>query len=538
MRRLFLTTLLVALAAPAAAQAATPFQIGNGFEPALTVDAAGTAHVAWSLPGGSGVGYCQVPRGSLGCAPGKQAKIGADDVSELNIFVAPGRIEIYGAQGNTTGCTFEIQRYVSTDNGASFSGSCKSSIDSPIITRGENVLDATGRFLGASISDSGELARFLALPSGTLAAPDAGSAQIFPPRFPNYRGMAVAKAGAGAQGRLVAVASTQENVPGTYFSIFPANPDEGTATANLNNAVKWTKKDIRIPGSENGDILSLPTMSGGAAGIILARGTSATDNAIEVRRFDPATDSFSAPVVVDGNPAIDTNIFSPSITQNGPGTVHLVWFADGRLRYARSTDAGRSFALEGTVTDGLNVLSDLDVATAPDSQGFASFDDGGTPAAAKVFVVPLVATPDAPPATNPPVTNPPVTNPPVSNPPVAAPPRPVATVKTTTVTASGAKLSLGTPRACVPAGGTFVVTLKFAKVKKKGNIFIKVFRVDFSGTGIKRTIDKRAPFRKTLRVKVGTRKGAKVSVRARAFMKVSRGKSPTKSIRASVTVCA
>jgi len=61
--------------------------------------------------------------------------------------------------------------------------------------------------------------------------------------------------------------------------------------------------------------------------------------------------------------------------------------------------------------------------------------------------------------------------------------------------------------------------------------------VDFSGPGIKTKIDRRAPFRQALREKVGTKKGAKVSVRARAFIKVKRGRGPKKSIGASVTVC-
>lgn len=72
---------------------ATPIQIGNGFEP-LTVDTAATAHVAWALPGvsggRSGVRYCQVPRGSVGCAPGKQAKIGIDNRRRAQHLRGPG----------------------------------------------------------------------------------------------------------------------------------------------------------------------------------------------------------------------------------------------------------------------------------------------------------------------------------------------------------------------------------------------------------------------------------------------------------------
>ncbi len=112
---------------------------------------------------------------------------------------------------------------------------------------------------------------------------------------------------------------------------------------------------------------------------------------------------------------------------------------------------------------------------------------------------------------------------------------------TTTVTdQSGAKVTLSTPKGCVPAGSTFKVTLSFKKVKKKGATFIKVFKVDFY-IGSKIVVhDKKAPFAQRLKVKVGTKSGSKVTVRARAFMKVrhpKHGKFPTKSIRATVTVC-
>ena len=105
---------------------------------------------------------------------------------------------------------------------------------------------------------------------------------------------------------------------------------------------------------------------------------------------------------------------------------------------------------------------------------------------------------------------------------------------------SGAKLTLGVPKACVPAGSTFKVTLSFKKIKKKGATFIKVFKTDFYiGTKIVKH-DTKAPFSQRLTVQVGSKSGSKVTVRARAFMKVRHprhGKFPTKSIRSSVTVC-
>jgi hypothetical protein len=118
----------------------------------------------------------------------------------------------------------------------------------------------------------------------------------------------------------------------------------------------------------------------------------------------------------------------------------------------------------------------------------------------------------------------------------ATPAKPPTPVKTT-VSVPGAKITFSTPRQCVAPGKTFTVTLSWKKVKKKGNKFIKVFRSDFY-IGSKRVkIDKKAPFRQTLRITASTKPGSTITVRARAFMKVRKGKSPTKSIRSKITVC-
>jgi hypothetical protein len=118
---------------------------------------------------------------------------------------------------------------------------------------------------------------------------------------------------------------------------------------------------------------------------------------------------------------------------------------------------------------------------------------------------------------------------------------PNAPQHTTSVTdSSGAKLTLGVPNACVPAGSTFKVTLSFKKIKKKGATFVKVFKTDFYiGSKVVKH-DTKAPFVQRLTVKVGNGPGSKVTVRARAFIKVrhpKHGKFPTKSISSSITVC-
>jgi hypothetical protein len=122
-------------------------------------------------------------------------------------------------------------------------------------------------------------------------------------------------------------------------------------------------------------------------------------------------------------------------------------------------------------------------------------------------------------------------------PPPPPPAKPAPTTLTKTVTSNGGSISFGVPRACVHPGQTFTVTLTFKKQKRKGNKFVKVTRTDFY-IGAKRVkIDKQAPFRQTLRVTVKAKAGSTISLKARAYIKVKRGKSPKKSITSKIRVC-
>ena len=94
--------------------------------------------------------------------------------------------------------------------------------------------------------------------------------------------------------------------------------------------------------------------------------------------------------------------------------------------------------------------------------------------------------------------------------------------KTTTASVPGAKINFGVPNTCVKAGSTFKVTLTWKKQRRKGNKFVKVRRADFY-IGSKRVkIDKKAPFTQTLKVKAGTKPGSTITVKARAFVKVTK----------------
>jgi hypothetical protein len=112
-----------------------------------------------------------------------------------------------------------------------------------------------------------------------------------------------------------------------------------------------------------------------------------------------------------------------------------------------------------------------------------------------------------------------------------------APTKTTTAKVPGATVKFAVPRACVAPGKTFTVTLSWKKQKKKGNKFVKITRTDFY-IGKKRVkIDKKAPFKQRLTVKASTKPGSTIKLKARAFIKVKRGKAPKKSLNTSIKVC-
>ena len=127
--------------------------------------------------------------------------------------------------------------------------------------------------------------------------------------------------------------------------------------------------------------------------------------------------------------------------------------------------------------------------------------------------------------------------------PAPAPPSSPSTsgpspTKTTTTTVGNTRISLTVPRKCVKAGRTFKVTLSWKRVKKsKNGKLIKITRADFYVAGERVKIDHKVPYVQRLTVKVGTVSGSTVEVRARAFMKVRKGKQPTKSITNTIRTC-
>lgn len=507
----------------ATASAATPVAIGAGSSPVVAVDSGGTAHIAYETPNGE-VGYCKLPRGATACSLTKVlTATSSSRIGGLNIFApSPTSIRIFG--GTQCGGSLEgVVRFASATGGASFVTTCKTTgIGGIAPTHGANLLDAQDRFLGAGGAASGRY--FLALPSGTTTTA-ASSIPIFS-TYNDYE-VSLAKTGAGAGGRLVAAARAYDAANHVKYAVFPNDADDAPL-ADLNNPAKWIR-DLQITGT--GDIDDPPLLAGGPAGIFIAYENSGTGaDRIDIRKFNPATNTFGTPVHMGGT-ARDTNMSQIRFAQDPSGRLHLAWSTGGltRLRYTTSTDGFQTSTTAGSLAESDNGLYRPDVAAAPDGQGTAVYEEGST-----IMAVPLVATPD-PVDTPPPPA--PASPPPPPPPPIQPDPKPAPYFQATRTTVAGGVLTFETPRSCIAPGGIFVVKLRFAKQRRKSNLFVKVSRVDLF-IGAKRVkIDRRAPFRQTLRVKASTRGGSRLSVRARAYIKVRRGKSPKKSIRATIAVC-
>lgn len=122
---------------------------------------------------------------------------------------------------------------------------------------------------------------------------------------------------------------------------------------------------------------------------------------------------------------------------------------------------------------------------------------------------------------------------------VKAPPFPVGTPTpgaTKTVTVPGGTVTLSGPRTCIPVGKSFSATLSFKRSRRKGAKTVKITRVDFFIDNKRKKIDRKAPFKQRLTVR-SYAAGSKHTLKARAYIKVRRGRTPKKSISTSIRVC-
>jgi hypothetical protein len=411
--------------------------------------------------------------------------------------------------GGTSGAVDRVYMFSSGDGGASAFGA--------------------GVYLGSTPTTSGISPDGIVLPNGVFVSPAEGDGIIARP------GSADGTKVDPVTGFLFVYSPSVVQVPGQNMLVYAVNDlgvikyatyfGPGLTASNIMFPGNWTGNQT-LAGAEadNGET----RLNAGPSGVWLTYQQRVPgDDHLGLRKLESGT--FGAPRYLESPSDVDSGIGYPSSAQDGSGRVHVVWrslYDTKRLRYTRSDATGATFGEPLNIAQGEFFL-EPEVAAGPDGNGWAVWTDIGT---SPVRVIRIEPYPEPGPTPVPAPAPAPVPTP-------TGPTGPGAPVLKT-VSVPGASISFGVPTGCVQPGSTFRVTLSWKRKKRKGNLFVKVTRADFYiGTKVVRK-DKKAPFVQTLRVTASAKRGSTISLRARAFIKVKRGKAPKKSVKATIKVCA
>jgi hypothetical protein len=504
----------VSLALATSAQAGESFLVGEGKQPHLTVDPAGAAHVVWVREdvGFDETHYCRVPRGATACDA--QATLLTSAIAE-----SPTDTGTPFILRSATGTLYIVlQRYISSDvwlwesanNGATWSAPRKIYDWSNSTDFGEPTIGPAATEMTFTVANTAD-AVFAANISGSESAIATHADLNDPFSDLDYNLEAVPT----GDGGMIAVESRLDSA--YFWRMAPAgNPSLTAAWTSPPVLIGPTQEDAQVAGGPSGQFV-LQT----AADVMVSRKWNGVG-------FDP-------PVGISAERG-----YMNDLVVSGTGGVGAIWRRNGspnQLRFALSTNAGATFATR-TVSRVDDLFSDLDVGLANDNQGFYTYAKGNPDTGARDFIrvgdLSEVAAPIPPPP--PPPPPPPVAAP---NPAIYGYPGAIYTGPTAVKSSSDRdkKISLTAPRTCVRPGQKFRARLTWARKKRKGNLFVKVRRADFYINSKRVKIDTKAPFTQLLTVKASSTRGSTVRLRARAYIKVKRGKSPTKSLNATFKVC-
>jgi hypothetical protein len=487
--RIPLATIAVCCGLASPASAATPFSAGPGSFPGVAVDSAGAGHVTGieSVGNTSTFHYCRLPPGGTACTAPFAFADGEQDTDGGYALLPPdGRVLLVEARGVAPSRAKLL--WTSSDGGASFSGPTQ------IGTLAEAGGGIAGRALhvpaGAlglgseSIMTIGQLSGVTAPFQATGAVPATSSEAA--DLAPNV------SADIALQGdSLIAVLGDFPTLQWTrYAGPVPATPE------TLNAAANWTPPEpvgARSPANTEVSLVSGP--GGLYVGYAVDAGGGSAD--FVVRRFTGA--GWGPTSVVAGSASM------PDLHQDPAGRLHALWADSSGLHYRYTTNAANTaWSAPQTVASGESFAFPR-LAVNAAGNGWAVWAGGMA-----VRAVPLSR---------------------------GAPSSYSGPTRRVIANGFGATYTLGVPRRCVSVGQRFRATLTWKRQRRKGNLFVKVRRSDFYLGSRVVKVDRSVPFVHTYRVAVTSPPGSTITLRARAFIKVKRGTSPKKSIRARLRVC-
>src|SRR3954451_10307395 len=267
---------LVVLSAPARADA--PFTIGSGGSPDIAVDPSGGAHIVYRQPNGADrydVKYCRLPAGAKACQVSLTLG-GPVDLDDPMVVLGGGAV--YVVVPHYVSNTLDV--FVSTDNGASFSGPVSFTDADPnnnrlAGTQSEDALFGPGQSLSITTWNPGQYYLNLPLPLTGGPVTAANFASLFAYNF---------SAGLSGETPILAAWAIMNNAPTQTATWSPANPGP------LDDGANWSGPNVLGQGEDT-------ALAGGPRGLYLMNFATRDQpyaNVVQVRRFTGA--GFGAPV--------------------------------------------------------------------------------------------------------------------------------------------------------------------------------------------------------------------------------------------------
>jgi hypothetical protein len=375
---------VMALASAAPALGATPFSAGIGTGHDLAVGSDGTGHVVWIRDDGTEdeVPYCRVPAGGSAC-DGESTILEFPDTTASNpdsfgtahVFApAPNKVVVVVSctQCGTGGVPDRTYSWTSINNGVTFTSG--EQLGNDLMVAGQTGFTTSG---GVDVVLGVEGGLFMGMDFPIIENTEFSLGGGFP--FV-YNPAAVS----GPDGSRVVHAV--DDLDAVKYAVFTDPGAAGITPAELNAPGNWTSKLLPAPEGDNSET----HLSSGGNGVLLSyRYFVPNDNRIGLRSFDAATNTFGAPLYVEGTNSIDNNSADyPHHAQDGFGRIHVVWrslYGGGRLRYTRSDDGGVSFSPVANLATSES-FQDPIVEASPAGTGFAVWSGIGT---SPIRIVPI-----------------------------------------------------------------------------------------------------------------------------------------------------
>lgn len=359
------------------ALASAPVLIGDGSRPAVAVDPAGTAYIAFNgtETTNAKLHFCRLPRGASACAASLDLPIPAsgDTVTRPFISVSGSTVRVLSYRYGTPGGSHDFL-FTSGDGGDSFGAAVSVGDLSP---DGAAVDGPEG---GISLVNSAAgIHQYQRVPTDGSPAPATRA------------GLSTTYLYGGAVGlvdamRPLVVFDDGAGSPTTALSVYKG-------AGEINDGGNWTAPAIIGPGTN-------AHLAGGPAGLFVML---ATGGHLEVRKF--GTTAFGAPTVLPSSDAARTE--ASDLVQDAAGRLQAIWPDSAGNLVQTTSDDGVAWSAQtiATAAD----MRDMRGAGAADHGGVATVTTG-TGAGAKVYATPFLAPvmppgPPQPPRDHPPVAS-------------------------------------------------------------------------------------------------------------------------------------